>query len=57
MRISELVKPKQTKSTAARHRSVQRRETELDPNKPIKPVVVAEPTKPKKPKYKGKRAS
>lgn len=40
-------------TTASRRRALQRRETELDANKPIKPVTVAEPYKPKPMKYSG----
>lgn len=40
-------------TAAARHREAKRRETAVDPKPPIKPITVAEPSKPKKPKYKG----
>ncbi len=38
---------------ATRRRKAKRRETEVDPKPPVKPVTVAEPSKPKKPKYSG----
>lgn len=38
---------------AAQRRKAKRRETELDPKPPVKPVRVAEPSKPRKPKYSG----
>ena len=41
---------------ATNRRTAKRRETEVDPKPPIKPVRVAEPTKPKKPKYSGNHA-
>lgn len=34
-------------------RQAKRRETELDPKPPVKPVRIAEPSKPRKPKYSG----
>jgi hypothetical protein len=53
MRIAQLTDSNEKSTTTSRHRKLQRRETELDPNKPIKPVKVAEPTKPKKPQEPG----
>jgi hypothetical protein len=53
MKIAEVISTREKQSLSSRSRKVQRRETELDPQKPIKPITVAEPTKPKKPKYKG----
>ncbi|WP_294619208.1 hypothetical protein [uncultured Roseovarius sp.] len=41
-------------TTASRRRKLQGRETKLDANKPVSPVTVAEPHKPKPMKYKGK---
>ena len=38
---------------ATNRRNAKRRETEVDPKPPIKPVSVAKPTKPKKPTYNG----
>ena len=38
---------------AAQRRKAKRRETEVDPKPPIKPVRVAAPSKPRKPKYSG----
>ena len=38
---------------AAKRRKAKRRETEVDPKPPVKPVRVAEPSKPRKPKYSG----
>lgn len=38
---------------ATNRRKAKRRETEVDPKPPVKPVTVAEPSKPKKPSYKG----
>lgn len=38
---------------ATNRRKAKRRETEVDPKPPVKPVTVAEPSKPKKPKYSG----
>jgi hypothetical protein len=38
---------------ATNRRTAKRRETEVDLKPPIKPVRVAEPSKPKKPKYSG----
>lgn len=38
---------------AAQRRKAKRRETEVDPKPPVKPVRVAEPSKPRKPKYSG----
>jgi|GEM_PF-1884449 len=37
-------------------RNAKRRETELDPKPPLSPVRVAEPSKPKLPKYSGNHA-
>ena len=37
-------------------RKLKRRETELDPKPPVKPVRIAEPSAPKKPKYSGNHA-
>lgn len=39
--------------TEAKRNKIQRKETELAPKSPVHPVKVAEPYKPKKPKYKG----
>lgn len=39
---------------ATNRRKSKRRETEVDPKPPVKPVTVAEPSKPKKPSYKGR---
>ena len=41
---------------ATNRRTAKRRETEVDPKPPVKPVRVAEPTKQKKPKYSGNHA-
>ena len=38
---------------ATKRRKAKRRETEVDLKPPVKPVSVAKPTKPKKPKYSG----
>lgn len=38
---------------AAQRRKAKRSETEVDPKPPLKPVRVAEPSKPRKPKYSG----
>ncbi|WP_171134954.1 hypothetical protein [Ruegeria sp. HKCCD7221] len=38
---------------AAKRRKAKRKETELDPKPPLRPITVAEPSKPKKPKYTG----
>ena len=38
---------------AAKRRKAKGRETEVDPKPPVRPVSVAEPSKPKKPKYRG----
>lgn len=38
---------------AAQRRKAKRRETEVDPKPPVKPVRVAAPSKPRKPKYSG----
>jgi len=39
---------------ATNRRKAKRRETEVDPKPPVKPVIIAEPSKPKKPTYKGR---
>lgn len=41
---------------AAQRRKAKRRETELDPKPPVKPVRVAEPSKPREPRYSGNHA-
>jgi hypothetical protein len=38
---------------ASQRRTAKSRETEIDPKPPVKPVRVAEPSKPRKPKYRG----
>lgn len=40
-------------TTKANRRELQRRETEVDAKTPVKPVSIAEPSKPTKPKYSG----
>ena len=51
--INELKQSVQEDDAASRRRKAKRRETELDPKPPVKPVRVAEPSKPRKPKYSG----
>lgn len=46
----------QDSTTAANRRKAKKRETELDPKPPTKPVRVSEPSKPKKPNYSGNHA-
>ncbi len=46
----------QEEGAEAKRRQAKRRETELDPKPPVKPVRVAEPSKPRKPKYSGNHA-
>jgi len=54
--IEQMRKNMREGDAAANRRKAKRRETELDPKPPISPVRVAEPSKPKKPKYSGNHA-
>ena len=54
--IEQMRKDMRESDAAANRRKAKRRETELDPKPPISPVRVAEPSKPKKPKYSGNHA-
>jgi len=50
---SDLRNAVQEDDAATKRRKAKRRETEVDPKPPVKPVSIAKPTKPKKPKYNG----
>lgn len=51
--IQQLRKDVYESDAATNRRKAKRRETEVDPKPPVKPVTIAEPSKPKKPTYKG----
>lgn len=51
--IAQLRQDLSEEDAATRRRKAKRRETEVDPKPPIKPVRVAEPRKPRKPNYSG----
>lgn len=53
---SDLRNAVQEDDAATKRRKAKRRETEVDPKPPVKPVRVAEPPKAKKPKYSGNHA-
>lgn len=54
--IAQLRQDLSEEDAATRRRQAKRRETELDPKPPVKPVRVAAPSKPRKPKYSGNHA-
>lgn len=51
--IGDLHSGLQEDDAATKRRKAKRRETEVDAKPPVKPVSVAKPSKPQKPKYNG----